>query len=449
MKVVRESKFRHVFAEPWKERYDDVRLSSKATESPGLRGNSKFFVFTYDSGGGGSLAVVPNSKIGRLPRDLPLISGHSGGVLDFEFSPFADNMLASVSEDMTVKIWNIPDEGLKAHMKEPLVNLEGHGKKVTLCAFNPCADGILATTSYDMTCKIWNINDQEEVMSIPVNDQVWCMRWNYFGNILAATCKDKKLRLLDPRSKVWAHEGKIHEGVKGTKVEFIGSTVSPTDSPRIVTTGFSNQADRQLGVWDVRKLDGDATEPLIMMDVDKGTGALYPYYDEGTGMLYVWGKGDGNVRYFEATDEDPYLHFLNAWGTTTPQKGYAFLPKRCCDVSKHEVMRGLKLETTAVQPVSFRVPRKSEAFQEDLFPDAPAGVPACTADAWVANPEATKPPLQSMKPGAASAAGDRKAAGGGIVSMKDLKAQLQAAQARIKELEAENAKLKEELAKGK
>eukprot|EP00403_Amphidinium_massartii_P016771 CAMPEP_0178428024 /NCGR_PEP_ID=MMETSP0689_2-20121128/30057_1 /TAXON_ID=160604 /ORGANISM="Amphidinium massartii, Strain CS-259" /LENGTH=453 /DNA_ID=CAMNT_0020049769 /DNA_START=51 /DNA_END=1412 /DNA_ORIENTATION=+ len=450
MKVVRESKFRHVFAEASKERYDDIRLSSKSTESPGIRGNSKFFVFTWDSGGGGSLAVVPNTKLGRLPRDLPLITGHSGPVLDFEFNPFADNMLASASEDLTVKLWNIPDEGLKAHMKEPLASLEGHGKKVSFCHFNPCVDGILASSSFDMTCKIWSLQEQDEAMSVAVPDQVWSMKWSYFGNLLAATCKDKKMRILDPRAKDWVHESKSHDGVKATKVEWIGSTSSPTDPQRIVTTGFSQQAERQIGIWDLRKLNGDATEPLNMINMDQGTGALYPYFDEGTGMLYIWGKGDGNVRYFEVADEDPYLHFINHFGTTTPQKGYTFLPKRCCDVSKHEVMRALKLETNLVQPVSFRVPRKSEAFQEDLYPECPAGVPSCGPDDWLADPsKAQKPVLQSMKPGASAAGGAaaKRATTGGMVSVKELKMQLEGANARIKELEDENKKLKEEIAK--
>ena len=33
----------------------------------------------------------------------------------------------------------------------------------------------------------------------------------------------------------------------------------------------------------------------------------------------------------------------------------------------------------SVEPISFIVPRKSEAFQEDIFPDTNAGVPSLSA----------------------------------------------------------------------
>merc|ERR1712217_99767 len=134
--------------------------------------------------------------------------------------------------------------------------------------------------------------------------------------------------------------------------------------------------------------------------------------------------------------------------STVPQKGFVFLPKRCVDVGKHEIMRGLKLESTAVQPISFRVPRKSEAFQEDLFPAAPAGVPAMAPDEWIGGAMCRAPELQSMEPGKASAQsmGSSKSEASVIVSVKDLKKQLADAHARIQALEKENEVLKCELA---
>ncbi|CAE7536137.1 corA [Symbiodinium pilosum] len=219
----------------------------------------------------------------------------------------------------------------------------------------------------------------------------------------------------------------------------------------IVSTGFSSQAERQINLWDIRKLPADGTgdvSAVTSLNVDQGTGALYPYFDPGTQMLYIAGKGDSNVRYFEVTNGDPFLHYLEAYKSTVPQKGWDFLPKRCVDVSVHEVMRGLKLETSSIQPVSFRVPRKSEAFQEDIFPDCAAGIPNMTADDWVSGQECRPPTLTSMRPGAMRTQGNTSSAPA-VVSVKDLKKQLAEAQERIKSLETENAALKEELAKAK
>mmetsp|Transcript_36085 Transcript_36085/g.103740 ORF Transcript_36085/g.103740 Transcript_36085/m.103740 type:complete len:459 (+) Transcript_36085:80-1456(+) len=453
MKVVRDSKFRHVFGEPLKQKYEDLRLSNKATESTGIRGNGKFFAFPWDSGGGGTLAVVPVSRYGRLPRDLALVTGHTGPILDFEFNPFDDNMLVSASEDMTLKLWKIPDEGITQHMREPLASLEGHGKKVSFCTHNPTVSNIVASTSFDQTCKIWNLAEQEEAFSLPIPDQVMALKWNYNGSLLACTCKDKKMRIIDPRAPKIVSDTKIHEGAKSCKIEWLGSTSESDECNKLITTGFSQQAERQIGIWDMRKLSGvEEAEPLDMILLDQGTGALYPFFDAGTQMLYIAGKGDANVRYFEAVPSEPYLHFINDFRTTTPQKGFDFLPKRCVDTRNHEVMRGLKLENTAVIPISFRVPRKSEAFQEDIFPDCPAGVPAMASDEWVTTTEARGPIRRSMQPGSEDAAAAAKAASAaaststGVVSVKDLKKQLGDAQARILALEKENEQLKADLA---
>merc|ERR1711971_866880 len=161
------------------------------------------------------------------------------------------------------------------------------------------------------------------------------------------------------------------------------------------------------------------------------------------GMLFVAGKGDGNVRYFEYTREEPYLHFISNYGTQVPQKGFCFAPKRCVDTKKHEVMFGLKLETTAIVPVSFKVPRKSEIFQEDLFPDCISIQPAMTSEQWLAG-ENREPVLRSMRPGTVEATAQEPVNAAPMLSMKDLKKMLEDANKKIQDLEKENAALKTE-----
>ena len=54
------------------------------------------------------------------------VSGHSRQVLDIKWNPFNDNIIASASEDCTVKLWYIPDGGLHEDLTEYLVELQGH-----------------------------------------------------------------------------------------------------------------------------------------------------------------------------------------------------------------------------------------------------------------------------------------------------------------------------------
>lgn len=71
-----------------------------------------------------------------------------------------------------------------------------------------------------------------------------------------------------------------------------------------------------------------------------------------------------------------------------------------------ETARALKLHSSGgmgtVEPLSFIVPRKSEAFQDDIFPPTFMGQPSQTADEWIAG--ANKPPvMMSLDPNAGGA----------------------------------------------
>uniref|UniRef100_A0A023GAS0 Putative actin-binding protein coronin n=1 Tax=Amblyomma triste TaxID=251400 RepID=A0A023GAS0_AMBTT len=77
------------------------------------------------------------------------------------------------------------------------------------------------------------------------------------------------------------------------------------------------------------------------------------------------------------------------------------MPKRGLDVRSCEVFRFYKLHATRglCEPISMIVPRKSEQFQDDLFPDTAAPTPALTADEWLSGKN-RNPILISMKTGA-------------------------------------------------
>jgi coronin-1B/1C/6 len=75
-------------------------------------------------------------------------------------------------------------------------------------------------------------------------------------------------------------------------------------------------------------------------------------------MLWLAGKGDGMIRYFDIDDSAPYIHALSEYRTSEPHRGIAWLPKRSLDIMNCEVARAYKVTVTGVEPVSFKVPRK-------------------------------------------------------------------------------------------
>ena len=75
----------------------------------------------------------------------------------------------------------------------------------------------------------------------------------------------------------------------------------------------------------------------------------------------------------------------------------AWVPKRGLNVTGCEIAKLLKLTTNSVEPLSFFVPRKSETFQDDLYPDTPSNEPSHSSDEWLAGSD-LPPKLVSMNP---------------------------------------------------
>ena len=100
-------------------------------------------------------------------------------------------------------------------------------------------------------------------------------------------------------------------------------------------------------------------------------------------MVYVAGKGDGNVRYYEVLEDDPAcVYYLSQFISGSPQRGFGVMPKRGCDTSICEIFRFYKLHVTKdlIEPISMIVPRKSEIFQDDIYPETAAPSPSLTGN---------------------------------------------------------------------
>jgi len=416
--------------------YKGFRLATVTGEQQYIKANSQFFAVALQ-GGGGPFAVVNYKDVGEYRPGAPTVSGHKSAVLDLEFNPFHEHVIASASEDATIKVWGIPQQGLTETLTEPLVDLTGHGRKVTLLRFHPTANNVLASVSADMSVKVWDIEKGSEMASYDDHKQlIQDIVWDHEGKNWATSSKDKKIRIGDPRSKsVVGCIDDAHAGAKSTKLAFLGGF------DRLASVGFTKQSQRQIKFWDVRSLGG---EPVHQIQLDQASGVIIPYYDVDTRVLYLAGKGDGNIRYYENIAEKPWAFALSEYRSTQAAKGTCFVPKRGLDVMRCETARCLKLVSQAgkacVEPLSFIVPRKSDSFQDDLFPDAFCGAPSMSADEWWAGANA-KPrtaPLDPAKAGTSSSAAPAKK----FVPAKSaaqLTRELDVALATIKKLEAKLA----------
>mmetsp|Transcript_4417 Transcript_4417/g.6619 ORF Transcript_4417/g.6619 Transcript_4417/m.6619 type:complete len:447 (+) Transcript_4417:61-1401(+) len=375
-RFVRSSKFRHVFGKAAKpeESYFDLKVSRTAWDSNKVYGNTSFVACLWEARGGGSFAVLPADAYGKAPPNLPLFAGHKNSVLDLDFNPFNDAVIASASEDGYSKIWQIPDGGLKETCREPVQNLLGHKRKVGTVDWHPTAENVLATTSADYTVKLWDVTKGEaKTEASGHTNLIQSLSWNYDGSLFATSSKDKKCRIFDPRSSSTAtHEIAAHNGNKGSRVQWLG------EQGKLFTCGFSRMSERQMAVWDPR----DTSKPLKHQNIDTSSGQLMPYYDNDTRLMFLAGKGDGNIRYYEITDEKDVIYYISNFQTNTPTLGISGLPKYGNDIAGCEIVRILKGHNNGITPISFTVPRKSDLFQDDIFPDTAGNEPSLSADEW-------------------------------------------------------------------
>jgi coronin-1B/1C/6 len=172
---------------------------------------------------------------------------------------------------------------------------------------------------------------------------------------------------------------------------FVGST------GKVVTCGASKQSTREIRIWDLK----DPSKPLHTEPVDSAAGAMIPLWDPDTSVFYLCGKGDGIVRLYEYEEKAPFIYKLNdGFRSNIPGKGYCLVPKRGLDVMQHETARVLKVTNNAgVHPLRFHVPRKSDAFQEDIFPPTASAVPSHTFAEWM-DGSSKDPVTVSLNPGA-------------------------------------------------
>jgi WD40 repeat protein len=244
--IVRYTKFRHIKGQPF------MRNTFL---------NPTFIAVPW-SGPGGRVVVLPlNMRGGKVPSDSPFLE-HGSEVVDIDTNPFDDSLFATAGEDAHIKLWKIPEGGLKQTHKSPDRDMPGHVRRLNTINFHPTVANLLVSTAADMVVKLWDIEAGSTVAEIAGvhSDTVLNVAWNWTGSMLATSCKDTHLRIFDPRTDPQkpVAEGVAHDGAKGFKVTWAGRK-----EQQLCTCGFSKSSERVCALWDARDLSKPTATKLL------------------------------------------------------------------------------------------------------------------------------------------------------------------------------------------
>ena len=257
----------------------------------------RYLSVNWNSSGGGAFAILPlpspfqgiSGFPHKLPDTIPLARSHTAAVLDTDWSPHNDSIVASGAEDGKVMIWKVESsafegwgqDGWIAQDFDPVLRIDGSPRKIGQVLFHPTAANVVASASGEYSVKFWDLANPEDPRSICTGhgDIVQSMTFNPTGTLLATTCRDKKLRIFDTRAGPEpVRVGDGHSGVKGSRIAWMG------DLDKLATTGFSKMSDRQVGIWEIGSLNNVKT-----ISIDQSAGVIMPFWtDNNILFLGMW-----------------------------------------------------------------------------------------------------------------------------------------------------------------
>lgn len=387
------------------------------SDSPLIAASDKYWAIPYQ-GGGGPVYVSKLHQYGKVEPGVGVLNGHKAPVQDISFSPFHSGLLATGSSDSTINIWQLP-EGVDSQdeMQDvtPLTGLEelapvntitGHINSVKSCAFHPVIESMVVSSSLDQTVRLFDVNAGSEISKISIEVVIEAsyannLAFNYDGSLISVACKDRVIRILDPRGNktvISTPSG----SVLGRNLMAIWCYAGPQNNS-ILSVSAASTGMRLVHMWDVRTMN----EPLSTLSVDNAAGQLFPIFDEDTGMCVLAGKGDTSIRFFELTIGSAGAVCLKSCeyqSSKDPIVGICMLPKRLCDAKEVEALKFLTLTSDSVIPISFRVPRAEnlkQYFQDDIFPPTRSKTSGGTITEWIASGEdgpLPTPSYDSMQP---------------------------------------------------
>ena len=260
------------------------------------------------------------------------------------------DMLVTAGAEGLVKTWAVRDKEHGGGLGEETVSLEcmsvvnvvGEGmegmvKAEILKPHSTCRE-IVAVSCSDFSIKICDVENGRVLIDMFSNhsarsnkanvgsatfhtETAFSMEWSYQGDLLLTSCKDRMIRVFDPRTFANYSIAEImgFDSFFTSRVVWLDGS-QEADSIYFLCAGFSKDANRRLAMYDRRNL----SEPLDVKIVDQAPiGAPMMFWDDIKSTLCLAGKSDTSIKFFSVAP-DRRIAFTNAYKSDVPQIGMSW-----------------------------------------------------------------------------------------------------------------------------
>lgn len=204
-------------------------------------------------------------------KGVQTLKGHSELVRSVAISPNGQ-ILASSSNDQTIKLWNLPTGKL-------LYTLAGHSSMVTSVAFSPDGKTLASASNLavgDGNIKLWNVETgtlQQTLGKGLLNLRVSCVTFSPDGNTLASGNIDATIKLWQLNS------GRLHNTLKGHGWD-VNSVAFSRNGKILVSGGL----DGAIKIWNWRT--GELLHTLNRPSPSDIIGSLVSWFDSSVGVIW-------------------------------------------------------------------------------------------------------------------------------------------------------------------